>query len=446
MSSFIKIIFLLSVVNFLLTAVSALAADLPAEQNPMCWTKEACAAQLKANDWRFEEKNWEQGGPGDICEDMGVCIPAGKTPLSIKIGTTGLESADLGDYIKTIYKYLVGIGGIIAAVLIIKGGFEWATSGGSPERVKGAQATIGGALMGLLLLLGSYTLLYTINPDLVRLRLPGTYMIRYIPLGTKWCKDQPAETKLALAQSPSETKAKELKDLQNAFTVPANPSVDLPGISAFSPAKWPVCGATYYPSSGTDTCQGHICPLKDGKSQVCVNKDKVYQCSKGILSGVITGRGIKYPFVDNNLYLKVTCDRSNTSLSPSIAPTLQMIDVEELQKNVSQKYVFTIDITKLKIVLKKAQSFEADCGFYLVAEINDDPGVDDLYAVGKENGICNKNLHQLIDWEGPFDFLKTFTPMIQNFVKIKPYLFTLSELENGLVCDMPLSRSDFPAL
>lgn len=161
---------------FLTTAGPILAAQDPAK-DPLCWQEKVCYAALTEMKKTPTPDSWQSPGPNNRCgSDLGVCLPAGTTQLEIKIGQT-TEAKDLGDYIKTIYVYLLGIGGIVAAVLLIKGGFEWMTLGGG-ESKKNAQATIAGALTGLLLLLGSYVLLYTINPDLVNLKLPQVYMVR----------------------------------------------------------------------------------------------------------------------------------------------------------------------------------------------------------------------------------------------------------------------------
>lgn len=148
-------------------------------KDPLCWEAKVCQAALQQQfpGAQITQENWQSPGPNGRCgSDLGVCLPAGTTPLEIKIGQTA-EAKDLGDYIKTIYIYLLSIGGIVAAVMLIKGGFEWMTLGGG-ESKKNAQATISNALIGLLLLSGSYVLLYTINPDLVNLKLPQVYMVR----------------------------------------------------------------------------------------------------------------------------------------------------------------------------------------------------------------------------------------------------------------------------
>lgn len=76
----------------------------------------------------------------------------------------------VGQYIAGIYTWAVGIAGLIAVVLIITGGFVYLTSGGNAQRTQDAKDRISSALFGLLLLLASYVLLYTINPDLVKFK------------------------------------------------------------------------------------------------------------------------------------------------------------------------------------------------------------------------------------------------------------------------------------
>jgi len=73
----------------------------------------------------------------------------------------------LGKYIRAIYNYSLGIVGILAAVVLMIGGVIWLTAGGNVNRVETAKQWIGGALIGLVLMLTSYMLLYQINPELV---------------------------------------------------------------------------------------------------------------------------------------------------------------------------------------------------------------------------------------------------------------------------------------
>ena len=73
----------------------------------------------------------------------------------------------IAKYIQAIYNYAIGIVGILAAVVLMFGGVIWLTAGGSPDKVNEAKAWIGASLSGLILVLCSYMILNTINPDLV---------------------------------------------------------------------------------------------------------------------------------------------------------------------------------------------------------------------------------------------------------------------------------------
>jgi len=79
---------------------------------------------------------------------------------------------DLADYIGVIYAFLISIVGAVAAVMMMIGGFQYLTAGGSGERAKGAREKIANALIGLILALASFVILNTINPALVNLRVP----------------------------------------------------------------------------------------------------------------------------------------------------------------------------------------------------------------------------------------------------------------------------------
>jgi hypothetical protein len=84
---------------------------------------------------------------------------------SKKIGPTSI-----GEYIQSIYKYAIGIVGILAAVVLMMGGVIWLTAGGNQTRVGEAKSWIGASLTGLIIALTSYLILATVNPALVQFR------------------------------------------------------------------------------------------------------------------------------------------------------------------------------------------------------------------------------------------------------------------------------------
>jgi len=84
----------------------------------------------------------------------------------------GEEGFDLPQFIKYIFTFALGIVGITGFIAIIAAAFLLITSTGNPQKAADAKDRIMSALLGLLLLLGSYILLNIINPDLLKLRMP----------------------------------------------------------------------------------------------------------------------------------------------------------------------------------------------------------------------------------------------------------------------------------
>ncbi len=83
---------------------------------------------------------------------------------------TYLHIPFIGEYIAGIYRFSVAAGSVIAIIMIIVAGLQWTISRGDKAAIGSAKKRISGAFTGLLLLIGSYTLLYVINPELLNLR------------------------------------------------------------------------------------------------------------------------------------------------------------------------------------------------------------------------------------------------------------------------------------
>ncbi len=74
------------------------------------------------------------------------------------------------ELIRVIYIYALGIVSVVALMVMIYGGILYTASAGNTSKQQEAKNWITGAVLGLALLLGAYLILWTINPDLVRLR------------------------------------------------------------------------------------------------------------------------------------------------------------------------------------------------------------------------------------------------------------------------------------
>jgi len=83
----------------------------------------------------------------------------------------GDKEITLPEFIKYIFLFSLAIVGIVGLLAIVIGAFGYLTAVGNPQKASDAKNKIISALLGLLLLLGSYILLNTINPDLLELKV-----------------------------------------------------------------------------------------------------------------------------------------------------------------------------------------------------------------------------------------------------------------------------------
>ncbi|MDD5040021.1 MAG: lytic transglycosylase domain-containing protein [Patescibacteria group bacterium] len=103
--------------------------------------------------------------PKRILFTPNITIPgSGTFNRGVPIVVTGLT---LGEYIVALYVYFTGVVGILATVMGMYGGVKYVVSFGNPQKLSEAKDNITGALMGLLIALGSYSILLFISPRLV---------------------------------------------------------------------------------------------------------------------------------------------------------------------------------------------------------------------------------------------------------------------------------------
>ncbi len=81
-----------------------------------------------------------------------------------------------------LFNVFLVIAGVAAFIMIVVGGFRYLTSMGDPSKMGDAKNQIFSALLGLALLLGSYLILNTINPELVALKEPDLEKMTKLPL------------------------------------------------------------------------------------------------------------------------------------------------------------------------------------------------------------------------------------------------------------------------
>jgi hypothetical protein len=205
------IFFACSVLVFL--PVFALAAEAPVAvgatadpaNNILCWTNDACVS-----DWDNDGKPNGMWDATDINGAIKTCgggtygycyayILPYNLSVSLPLGGTGITTVqDLGDYINKLYIFLLGISGIIAILMIMVGGVQYVVAHGGSEAGEGKKR-ITNALTGVLLLFLANIILFTVNPQLIKLivpQMPKARTVLFISDGTS-CETLMAQDEIA---------------------------------------------------------------------------------------------------------------------------------------------------------------------------------------------------------------------------------------------------------
>lgn len=260
--------------------------------NPGCFR----AAQCTAQNGYWEASAACAGGTGD----WGRCYPnTGPITLAIPFGPDRGTVRDLSVYIKYLYEYTVGIGGILATVMIIWGGVVYLTAGGSPGKIGEAKEYISNALIGVVLLFTSYLLLQTLSPDLVNLSMPRAYLIRPRGLSGEFCGDlkpvagQPL--KFAKADKP--------------YAEIAQDEYSITDTSAMN------CGERYYEFSRNDqSCLGSKCTQR---FQACVPQD-AQEANWACTDAAWAGRLNSQRKINDIRLIKICVDGSSGGMTESV--------------------------------------------------------------------------------------------------------------------------------
>lgn len=93
--------------------------------------------------------------------------------LNAPIGYGGEKTpTELPQYINYLFPFAISLTAIAAVGALVVGGVLYITAGALPESVNRARSIMLDAILGMLVVIGSYLILNTINPDLVSLRTP----------------------------------------------------------------------------------------------------------------------------------------------------------------------------------------------------------------------------------------------------------------------------------
>ncbi len=81
-------------------------------------------------------------------------------------GTQLTSTSTLPYLIQYIYEWGIAVGGLATFIALVSAGFQYLTSAGDPTKMGEARSKITSAILGLVLLLSSWLILNTINPEL----------------------------------------------------------------------------------------------------------------------------------------------------------------------------------------------------------------------------------------------------------------------------------------
>jgi len=122
--------------------------------------------------------------------------------LLLIISTPVFADVQIGEFIITdestpeeiisyIFQILVGVGALIAVAMVVMAGVEWMTSDGNPGKIDGAKTKIKNALLGVGVLLGSYLIINTINPQIANIQIDDLQCESGIIVSVKFEDDGP---------------------------------------------------------------------------------------------------------------------------------------------------------------------------------------------------------------------------------------------------------------
>ncbi len=94
-------------------------------------------------------------------------------PVQLGVSVAGVSQVNgIGEYINIAYRYLVSVVLVVAIIMVVWGGFKYLL-GASMSSVQSGKETIKDALIGMVLVLGAYMILSTVNPATTTLQLPA---------------------------------------------------------------------------------------------------------------------------------------------------------------------------------------------------------------------------------------------------------------------------------
>lgn len=167
----IKSFLFVSLLFLFLSSVSVASAD-----NQTCVGGIGGTCQVACGNGTVENAGFTCSGTDKCC--VAAAAAGGATTGGLKYqllekipGTDKISGSDLPGYISAIYKVALIVVTLSAVLMLSIGGFMYLTSAGNTAAMGTAKGIIYDSLIGLVIALSAWLVLYIINPDLVKITL-----------------------------------------------------------------------------------------------------------------------------------------------------------------------------------------------------------------------------------------------------------------------------------
>jgi hypothetical protein len=118
--------------------------------------------------------------------------------LIVPIAGLSQTTISPGVYVQSLYKWGIGIGALLAVLMLVFGGVEYVLSAGSFAENSAAKERIKSTILGIIILLGASLILTIINPKLTNLNVDRPEILS--PANIKTLQDQFAALKTQMTQ------------------------------------------------------------------------------------------------------------------------------------------------------------------------------------------------------------------------------------------------------
>jgi len=228
-----------------------------------------------------EPINCTAGGNAACAPDHGICKPG------IKGGFPG--------YLAAFYKFFVAALAVIAIVMVMWGGFKRIMAAGAPDKIKGANETIVGAITGVVIALVSFSLLQLVNPRLVENTLPMIQKVKPGLLGItcpKYSEDKELYS-MEYTRLTGRCVGGGSSNIWQCNTDADCSGGTCQGIGNYddAPPRFDTCGEKLYFSRNNLTCRGVECADGTGclqEDDFTGNNKYQYYCASFIAKGSIS--------------------------------------------------------------------------------------------------------------------------------------------------------------